>query len=263
MNTSTARSLRAVLATALALGFLIASPLAASAASSADSPIVKALASPARPKADVDRDAARKPGELIAFAGIEPGDRVADIMPGKGYFTRIFSKLVGRRGQVYAIVPSELAQVDAGAPKEAHALARDPALSTNVVAVVSPSAELTVPEPLDVAWTSQNYHDLYGFFGAAQAARFDAAVFRALKPGGVFIVIDHVAAAGSSDTAPKTLHRIDPETVKAQVIAAGFVLEDESKLLANADDAHDLKVFDPAIRGRSDQFVFKFRKPMR
>ncbi|CAN5413773.1 class I SAM-dependent methyltransferase [soil metagenome] len=253
---------RLVASAALALSLTCLAPLA-SAASPSDAAIAEALASPVRPKADVDRDANRKPGELIAFAGIEPGDRIADIMPGKGYFTRIFSKLVGRKGQVYAIVPTELAQADPGSPKEAHALARDPQLSNNVVAVVTPSAELTVPEPLDVAWTSQNYHDLYGFFGAAQAAKFDAAVFRALKPGGVFIVIDHVAIAGTSDTAPKTLHRIDPETVKAQVVAAGFVFEEESKLLSNADDAHDAKVFDPSIRGRTDQFVFRFRKPMR
>jgi predicted methyltransferase len=112
-----------------------------------------------------------------------------------------------------------------------------------------------------MAWTSDNYHDIYGFFGADHAAAADAAIFSALKPGGVFIVIDHAALPGASATAPTTLHRIDPATVKAQVEAAGFKLEAESPILANPADPHTQKVFDPAIRGRTDQFVFKFRKP--
>jgi predicted methyltransferase len=223
-------------------------------------PIAAAVASPDRPAADTARDATRKPAALLAFAGIKPGDRVGDIMPGQGYFTRIFSNLVGPTGHVYAIVPAELAQRKPALVEAMNTLATTPNFH-NVSPVVVPTASITAPEKLDVAWTSDNYHDVYGFFGADQAAAMDRAVFAALKPGGVFVVIDHVAHDGASATAPKTLHRIDPATVKAQVLAAGFTLEAQSDTLQNPADTHDLKVFDPAIRGRTDQFVFKFRKP--
>ena len=219
-----------------------------------------ALASPDRPKTDSDRDAARHPAELIAFAGVKPGDRVADIMPGGGYFTRIFSKVVGAKGHVYAIIPAELAQVAPKAVEAMTALTAEPPYA-NVSLLVQPTAEIAAPAPLDVAWTSENYHDLYGFFGAEKAAAFDVAVYKALKPGGLFIVIDHVAKAGSSDTSAKALHRIDPDTVKAQALAAGFLLDGESPILRNPDDTHEATVFSPAIRGHTDQFAFRFRKP--
>ncbi len=224
-------------------------------------PIAAAVASPDRPAEDVARDALRKPADLVAFAGLKPGDTVADIMPGQGYFSRIFSRVVGPQGHVYEIVPAELAQVAPPAVAAAKALAAAPAYA-NISLLIEPTAAIGAPVPLDLAWTSDNYHDLYGFFGAAQAETLDKAVFKALKPGGVFIVIDHVASPGTSDTSAKTLHRIDPETVKAQVLAAGFVLDRESAALRNPADAHDLVVFSPKIRGRTDQFVFRFRKPL-
>ncbi len=239
---------------------LLAVCLAASAAQAQPATIVQAVASPDRPAADKARDAQRHPAELLAFAGIKPGDKVADIMPGQGYFTRIFSKEVGPQGHVYAIVPTELAQVAAKAAAALKVLAADPTL-TNVTTLTVPTADIAAPEPLDIAWTSDNYHDLYGFFGPDKAAAFDQAVFKALKPGGTFIVIDHEAKPGTSATSPRKLHRIDPETVKAQVLAAGFTLESESPLLHNPADTHDIVVFDPAIRGHTDQFVFRFRKP--
>jgi predicted methyltransferase len=215
-----------------------------------------------RPAADAKRDATRHPADLIAFAGLKPGDSVADIMPGGGYFTRIFAHVVGAKGHVYAIIPSEFAAVKKDAADGLKSLAAEPSFS-NVTPVVTPIAQTGDGEELDMAWTSNNYHDIYGFFGAAQAASLDEAVFKALKPGGVFIVIDHVAPAGTSDTSPKTLHRIDPETVKAQVEAAGFTLEAQSDMLKNPGDPHTAKVFAPEIRGKTDQFVFKFRKPAR
>jgi predicted methyltransferase len=238
------------------LAFALVSTTAIAATSTA---IATALASADRPAADTQRDANRKPAELLAFAGVKPGQRVADIMPGGGYFTRIFSKVVGPNGKVYAAIPAELLQVAPKAADGAKAIAASPAFA-NVSVVVAPSAQTAAPEPVDVAWTSDNYHDVYGSFGADQAAQFDAAVFRMLRPGGEFIVIDHAAAAGNTD-APKTLHRIDPAVVKAQVVAAGFVFEGASDALANPADDHTLKVFDPTLRGHTDQFVFKFRKP--
>lgn len=218
-----------------------------------------AVASPDRPAADVQRDAARKPAELMAFAGIKPGDRVADLIPGGGYFTRLFSKTVGPTGHVYAVVPAEFLKI---APKSlATAQAIPTGAYANVTVINQPLAAIAFPQPLDVAWTSDNYHDVYGFAGAAAAAQLDAAVYRALKPGGVFIVVDHVANAGTSDTSSHTLHRIDPETVKQQVQAAGFRLEAESSMLRNTQDPHDVPVFAPAVRGHTDQFMLKFRKP--
>jgi predicted methyltransferase len=244
---------------AVLLGLLLARNAGAQAPPTPP-PIAAALASPARPAADAARDAQRHPGALLAFAALKPGDKVADLMPGSGYFTRLFSQLVGPQGHVYAIVPAELA---AKAPKVeamAKALGADPAMS-NVSVLTVPTAQIAAPEKLDLVWTSDNYHDVYGFFGPAQAEAMDRAIFAALKPGGRFIVVDHVAAAGASATAPTTLHRIDPATVRAQVLAAGFVAAGESDVLHRPEDDHTKKVFDPAIRGMTDQFVLSFQKP--
>jgi predicted methyltransferase len=223
--------------------------------------ILTATQSSDRPAADTQRDATRHPADLVAFAGLKPGDSVADIMPGGGYFTRIFANVVGPKGHVYATIPSEFLAVKANATDAIKSLAAEPSFG-NVATVVTPTAETGSGETLDMAWTSDNYHDIYGFFGPEKAAALDASVFKALKPGGVFIVIDHVALAGTSDKSPKTLHRIDPETVKAQVEAAGFKLESESDVLKNPADSHTAKVFAPEIKGKTDQFVFKFRKPV-
>jgi predicted methyltransferase len=245
---------------AAALVAVCAAPAAEATPAAQAAAIQAALAAPDRPHADTERDVLRHPADLLGFAGVKPGDRIGDIMPGSGYFTRIFSNVVGPKGHVYAIIPAELAQRAPKISAAMTAIAADPAFA-NVTPVTVPSASIAAPEKLDIAWTSDNYHDLYGFFGADQAARFDAAVFNALKPGGLFIVVDHVAHAGASVTAPTTLHRIDSATVKAQIEAAGFTFVAESTILHNASDTHALKVFDPAIRGRTDQFVFKFRKP--
>ncbi len=228
----------------------------------APSPIDGAVASPVRPAADLARDAQRHPAALLAFAGIKPGDTVADLMPGGGYFTRLFSQLVGPKGHVYAIVPAELAKLAPKVAATAQAVAAEPAMS-NVSVLIVPTAHIAAPAKLDLVWTSDNYHDVYGFFGPEQAAAMDRAIFASLKPGGRFVVVDHVAAAGASGTAPTTLHRIDPATVRAQVLAAGFVPDGESDVLRRPADDHSKTVFDPAIRGQTDQFAYGFRKPAR
>ncbi|MFC5743187.1 class I SAM-dependent methyltransferase [Dyella tabacisoli] len=228
-----------------------------------------AVTDSARPAADKDRDVNRKPAELIRFAGIKPGDKVADLIPGGGYFTRIFSKLVGPQGHVYAVVPESVAE---GAPKKLDsikALAADPVYG-NISLITRSYEQMSADEPLDVVWTSQNYHDVYGGVsvfavkgtsGADETAKMDAAVFKALKPGGIYVVLDHAAKAGSNEQDAKTLHRIDPAIVIAQAKAAGFVLEARSDLLSNPQDAHDKIVFSPDIHSHTDQFVLKFRKP--
>jgi predicted methyltransferase len=238
----------------------LATPLAASFADPGSPSLpAAAVANSDRPAEDKARDALRHPLELVNFAGLKQGDSVADFIPGAGYYTRIFSNLVGPKGHVYAIIPAELA---AKRPQMATAMLTlsQTAPFTNVVPQVQPTAETGTGDLLDVVWTSDNYHDMYGFFGPDAAAAAVGSIFRALKPGGVFMVIDHVANAGAAD-APTTLHRIDPAVVKAQVEAAGFKLEASSDILKNANDPHTEKVFAPDIRGRTDQFVFKFRKP--
>jgi predicted methyltransferase len=222
--------------------------------------IAAAVADPARPAADRARDANRKPAECLAFAGIKPGDRVADLVPGNGYFTRLFSKAVGQKGYVYSFFPSD---IDAIYKK--HNLTIPPAADPNypnVSYLHAPVAKFVTPEKLDLVWTSQNYHDLHDkFFGPPDIAEVDKAVYDSLKPGGIFIVLDHAAERGSGLRDTDTLHRIDEAAVKKEVEAAGFKLVDESTILRNPDDAHKLTVFDPSIRGKTDQFILKFRKP--
>ncbi len=225
--------------------------------------VTQAIANKDRPAEDVARDTNRHTLALLVFSGAKPGDRIADFVPAGGYFTRLFSDIAGPKGHVFAVIPQELSKT----PKmiqPIEALVKLPEFA-NVTEEVEPvddtGAKALASGPLDLIWTSDNYHDMYGFFGAQHAAAADAAIFRALKPGGVFVVVDHVALPGASETAPKTLHRIDPETVKAQVLAAGFVLDGTTDVLANPADTHTLKVFDPAIKGHTDQFAFRFRKP--
>jgi predicted methyltransferase len=224
--------------------------------------ISAAIADPGRPAEDKERDANRKPAETVQFAGIKPGTTVVELIPARGYFTRIFSKVVGSKGHVYALSPPRRPTAPADSPDPAAAttaIAADPAYS-NVVVKVVPLIEISVPEPADVVFTAQNYHDVHNVPNVDLAA-FNKSVFNALKPGGLFIVLDHAAAAGSGARDTSTLHRIDPAAVKSEVVAAGFVFVSESKVLQNSKDDHTAKVFDPAIRGQTDQFIFKFRKP--
>lgn len=233
----------------------LAIPAAVVAKDMAAPVIAKALADPARADQAGD-DARRHAAEVLAFSGARPGWEVVDFLPGSGYWTRIFTGIVGPKGHVYAIWPA------AGAKYAEKAL---PALQarnlSNVTAAVDPGL-VTPPHPVDLVWTVQNYHDIANDGGGEAAlAAFNGAVFKALKPGGTYVVIDHAAPAGSGLSDTSTLHRIDPAIVKQEVEAAGFEFAGESRALANAADDHTLKVFDPAIRGHTDQFVFKFRKP--
>ena len=225
----------------------------------------QAVQSHDRPAADTARDDARHTLALLVFSEAKPSDRIVDAVPGAGFFTRLFSHVVGPKGHVFAVTPAELAKAKPSLASSIAALAAQPGYG-NVTAVVEPTAAIGTAAAaqgggVDLVWTSDNYHDVYGFFGPAQAAAMDAAVFRALKPGGLFVVIDHTALPGASATAPTTLHRIDPETVKAQVLAAGFVLDATTDVLHNPADPHTAKVFAPDIRGHTDQFAFRFRKP--
>ena len=216
--------------------------------------VAAAVADPGRAE-DAKIDSRRHGAELVAFAGVKPGDTVLELVPGGGYFTRIFSKVVGTNGHIYAVVPTPMEKYS----DKTKAL---PDTYKNVEVLMQPAAELTTPKPVDIAFTSQNYHDYPDtFMGPTDPALLDKAVFAALKPGGTYIVIDHVAEAGSGLRDTDTLHRIDPALVKKQVMDAGFEYVGESTVLHNQADDHKLKVFDDAIRGHTDQFAYKFRKP--
>jgi len=232
---------------------------AAAAGPAVSKAIAAAVANPDRPDADKARDANRKPGEALAFAGVKPGQSVADFIPGTGYYSLILSGIVGPKGHVYGFYPVELKNIRRTPP--ADGAAPFPKFA-NVTAVVAPVNQFAAPAPLDMVWISDNYHDLHDpFFGPADLALVNAAVFKALKPGGVYLVLDHAAEAGSGLRDTNTRHRIDEAAVKTEVEAAGFKLEAESDLLRNPADNRLAAIFDPAIRGHTDQFILKFRKP--
>ncbi len=222
--------------------------------------ITAAVSDAARPQTDVKRDADRKPVDMLAFAGIKPGLRVMDLIPGSGYFTRLFAKAVEPNGYVYAFQPAEL---DHFFKDKAPPIVAVAAAYPNVSVLRGPVNKLVAPESLDVVWTSQNYHDLKdSFFAPADTALVNKAVYDALKPGGLYIVLDHSAEKGSGVRDTDTLHRIDETAVKKEVLAAGFVLDGESNVLRNPSDTRTVKIFDPSIRGHTDQFILKFRKPL-
>jgi predicted methyltransferase len=213
------------------------------------------LADPGRSDADRARDAARKPAEVLAFAQVRPGWNVGEYTPGGGYFTRLLSPAVGAKGRVYAYPPDEIVKLLPRHLSDAQANAAAAPLK-NVIVVTGPTTAFTAPEPLDLVFTAQNYHDLHTRYAPPAAApAFNAAVFRALKPGGRYVIVDH---RGSE---PDKLHRIDPAQVRREVEAAGFVFEAESAVLANPQDPRTAAVFDPSVRGTTDQFALRFRKP--
>jgi len=243
---------------AAALAALAVSAIAV-AAPTTPAAIAAAVANPDRPDVDRARDVNRKPAEVIAFAGLKAGDKVAEIIA-PGYFSRIFSAVVGPTGHVYAFLPTELKAVSKQ-PLPPDGAAPFPKFA-NVTAVVAPINQFAAPEPLDLVWISDNYHDLHDpFFGPADLALVNKAVFKALKPGGIFLVLDHAAEAGSGLRDTNTRHRIDEAAVKTEVEAAGFNLVGESDALRNPADTRLIAIFDPSIRGRTDQFILKFRKP--
>jgi predicted methyltransferase len=221
-----------------------------------------AISDPRRPGDQVQLDATRKPASSILFSEAKSGDRIADLMSGNGYFTRILSDVAGPSGQVYAYIPTE--QIAHCAPSEiagAQAIARDSSYR-NVPLLTGSLADFRLPENLDLVWMSQSYHDLHdSFLGPANVAALNKAILNALKPGGVFLVIDQVAEAGSGLRDTETLHRIDPIRMTNEIEAAGFVLESHNDALRNTDDNHKQAIFDPHIRGRTDQVLLRFRKP--
>lgn len=235
---------------AAVIGAAALSPLIAGAP--APAPFAAAVASAERPDADKARDGDRHPGAVMAFAGIRPGQKVIELAPGGGYYTRLLSLAVGPNGKVY----TRLGRISPAVEEWAKA-------HPNTQPGVAAADGALAPEAVDVVWTTLNYHDFKnakaGDKSLAEAT--NAQAFAALKPGGVYIVNDHAAAAGSDPSVTTTLHRIEAATVIREVEAAGFKLDGKSALLAHPADDHTQKVFETGVRGKTDQFLLKFRKP--
>ncbi len=223
--------------------------------------VTASVADAGRPANDTARDVNRKPAQVLAFAGVKPGDKVGEIMPGGGYYTRLLAKIVGTGGKLYAIMPPPRAGGPPGGGGDA-LKAIGPQVTVISSPNLAPTAEIT--EKLDLIWTSENYHDFHNSFGGgapADIAAFNKAVFDALKPGGVFLVEDHAAANDAPPTATSALHRINPNQAIAELTAAGFRLEARSDVLRNPNDDHTKPGGDPSIRGQTDKFLLKLRKP--
>jgi predicted methyltransferase len=232
----------------------------ATAVLAAPSPaVIAALADPGRPATEKTRDADRKAAEVAEFTGVKPGDKVADIFPGGGYFTHIFAKVVGLKGVVWAVQTSP--------PKPSPTALGTDAAYPNIKLAVQPWDKFAPAEKLDVIFNSQFFHDLYnpeyGAQGGGEAGviAVNKAYFNALKPGGVYIVVDHAGRPGTGHSEMNTLHRIEEPEVKKVLEGIGFKLEGESDVLHNPADPRTANVFDPSVRGKTDQFMLKFRKP--
>ena len=225
--------------------------------------IERVLANPARSAADRERDARDKPAEVLALAKFRRGDTVADILAGGGYYSEILSGIVGPQGKVLLV---NNPGYDAfGKKGYTERLAND--RLPNVTHVVGPSDSLGLGEnALDGAVMVMAYHDLYWVdekqgWPKVDAGRFLDQVVRALKPGGVLVVVDHSARQGTGSAAAQTLHRIDEQFTIADFRKHGLRWEAAIPVLRNAEDDRSRNVFDPAIRGKTDRFVHLYRKP--
>jgi len=233
---------KTMMGSALAALMLFAAPAIAAPSAA----IMAAVADAGRPETDKSVDALRKPAETVEFAGVKPGDKVAELAPGAGYFTRILAKTVGDSGKVYTY---------AGRP----ALPANPPVAANVTPIAGTNADFAVPEPVDVVWTSRNYHDFQNAMPDMSA--YNKKVFAALKPGGTYFILDHAAAADAPDDVHQTLHRSKESVVRSQVEAAGFRFVASSDILRNPADNRTEKVQEQDVRGKTDQYLLKFVKP--
>lgn len=222
-----------------------------------------AVANPARPEADLARDTGRKPDAVLEFFGIQPGDDVLEMFAAGGYYTELLAYVVGAEGSVTAHMNTPLMNFSAEEFTARHADNRLP----NVDILMAENNELSLDENrFDAATIILNYHDLYweseeyGWDRIAVPA-FVAEIYRSLKPGGTLGIVDHAAAGGSPAATGGTLHRIDPAIVIADLEEAGFILDAQSDVLMGGADDYSKNVFDPTVRGKTDRFVLRFRKP--
>jgi predicted methyltransferase len=245
---------RLILSVAAAAAVFAAPPLAANPADYA-----KAVADASRAEANRKLDDSRMPAAVLDFAGYERGDVVADFMAGGGYYTELISRVVGPQGRVYALEPTSF--------YDAKVWDKLTAANRNIGTLVAPvSAMQLAPASIDSVFAHLVYHDLYWEsdkykFARVEPAAVVASWFAALKPGGTVVIVDHAGPAGDTRALVEKFHRIDPATVKADMTAAGFELVAESDVLHRSDDPHTAGVFDPSVRGKTDRFMLKYRKP--
>ena len=232
-------------------------PATDAAAPSVNAIISHAVADPARPAAYRKADPLRKPADTLAFSGVRPGMIVGEFYPAGGYFTRMLSDVVGPSGHIYTIendhwqdsVKDDRAMLAEGKWK-------------NVSLDVKPFGTVAFPKPLDLAWVTQNYHDMkIAKYGKVDTVAFDRAVYKALKPGGIFFILDHQGPANLTPAQIEKMHRINRDVVVREVTSAGFKLAAEGKFLRRPGDDHTKPIFDPSIRGHTDQYALKFVKP--
>ena len=224
---------------------------------------MQAVASPRRTDADRERDAGRKPGQVLEFFQIAPGMTVLDMFSGGGYYTEMLAEIAGPDGKIVAHTNTAYTEFVGDEAVERYAGNR----LANVEILLAENNELDLPEAeFDVVMLILSYHDIY-FVDIANgwpkidAAKFLAELEQGLKPGGILAVVDHYAAAGAPRETGGSLHRIDPQIVISELEAEGLVLEARSEVLRNLEDDHSLGMFDPEVRGKTDRFVLKFRKP--
>ncbi len=225
--------------------------------------VLAAVNAPGRPAKQRAIDVDRRPAEAIAFAGVKPGDSVLELVPGGGYYTRILSKVVGPKGKVYEAFPGPVPMHMghrtynglAAVTKLSHTAAY-----ANVVPLPNAGKSLKIPHKVDFVWTADNYHDFHNkFFGPLNMLAFNKAVYRDLKPGGIYVIIDHATAPGEGMTETDTLHRSDPAATKKEVLAAGFKFDGQSNALAHPSDNHTKVVF--ALHWKVDDYLMLFKKP--
>ncbi len=225
--------------------------------------IEQAVAQTSRPATDTSRDVNRRPAELLEFAGIRPGMKVVDLLPGAGYFTRIFAHAVGPRGQVYAYFGL---QYDARLRSQG----RNPdmqftdlkRLYPNLGVIHGPLENFVTPQPVDLVWTSNNYHDLHNKqYGPLDPVKVNAQIFKSLRPGGIYIVMDHRATKGAGLPVTETLHRMDEAIARRDIEAAGFRFVKSGTVLNNPKDDTNKRVFEEGEHDHTDQFILMFRKP--
>jgi predicted methyltransferase len=246
----------------LMMPVIVAAPLVAKPAqqSKPSQIIAKAVADPARPAEGRAADPLRKPAETLAFSGVKTGMTVGEFYPGGGYFTRMISGVVGPKGHVYGLDN----QGWKGAVKADQELFKECPKCTNVTMDAQPFGTVAFPKPLDLAWVTQNYHDLkIAEYGKVDTVAFDRAVYKALKPGGIFFILDHQGSAGMTDEQIAKLHRINRDVVVKEVTSAGFKLVAEGNFLRSSGDDYAKPIFDAAVRGHTDQYALKFVKPRR
>jgi len=233
-------------------------PVAAATSSNADKLIAQAVADPARAADDRATDDLRLPAQTLAFSGVRPGMTVGEFYPGGGYFTSMLSDVVGPKGHVYGLENEGWKD----AVEANNKLLADRKFK-NVSIDAKPFGTVSFPKPLDLAWVTQNYHDLkIAKYGKVDTVAFDRAVYDALKPGGIFFILDHQGASDLTDDQIAKMHRINRDVVVREVTSVGFKLVDEGNFLRRPADDHTLPIFDKAIRYHTDQYALKFVKPV-